>query len=220
MIAPVAVFCGREHILADKLGRKKTSVQWMFKPCTTSQRFPWRDGHMQTSLLRNRMIVFRLLAAWCLPSCIREVNTFYIFTVWLKKKWNKTKPISPNSLKPFQILFQRVTKPNGKAMSSKCSVNNNIKCNSQMLVVWIISSSRMASCWHERDNYEMQTLWLGNTLQSNGRFSVQHREAYQLCYYLPNIYAISYNFRQDFTTHESIFMDSIAETLLNTFPLH
>lgn len=69
----------------------------------------------------------------------------------------------------------------------------------------------MASCSHERDNYKMQTLWLESTLQSSGRFSAKHSEAYLLCYYLPNICAIIYNFRQDFKTYKSIFMDSIAE---------
>lgn len=66
----------------------------------------------------------------------------------------------------------------------------------------------------------MQTLWLENTLQSNARFSVQHREAHQLCYCLTAIYAISYNFRQDFKTYKSIFMDNIAEILLNTILLY
>lgn len=139
MVAPVAGSCGREHILADELGRQKASVQWTFKPFATSQLFPWRDGHLQTSSLFNRMIVFRLLAVCCLPSCIREANTFFDSQHNEKKGQTRQSPYSTNSLKLLQILFQRVTKPNDKAISSKCSVSNNIKCNSQMLVVRIIS---------------------------------------------------------------------------------
>ena len=161
--------------------------------------------------------------SWLSGAChiVWEKWTHFMYSqCGLKKKVKQDKTHILLTAWNCSKFYFRVTKPNDKAISSKCSVNN-IKCNSQMLVVWIISSSSlMASCSHERDDYEMQTLWLGNTLQSNERFSAQHREAYQLCYYLPNIYDISCNFRQDFKTYKSIFMDSIAEILLNTFLLH
>lgn len=183
----------------------------------THQCFPWGDSHTLTSLLRNTTVMFRLLAVWCMPSCIREASTFYIFTVWLKKKKKSRQSThSPNSLKLFQILFQRVAKPTDKAISSKCSVNNNIKCNSQMLVVRIIwSSSLMASCSHERDNYEMQTLWLGNTLQSKGRF-LCNTEKDTTCW----VFMLSAVTSSKILKHESIFMDSIVEILFNIFLSH
>lgn len=81
MITPAAVFCGREHILADKLVREKTFSAVNLQALCQKTVLPM-EGWPHAELCSITEIPYsasRLSGACHLV--IRKVNTFYIFTV-------------------------------------------------------------------------------------------------------------------------------------------